>query len=814
VAGTGRAVGPEVSAPRSRVRVPDPAPLLHPRSVAVVGANERAGSYGDVIFRNLAAAGFEGAVYGVNPKRGEVHGRPCVPTVADLPEPVDAVVVAIPAAACAPVLIEVGERGCGGAIVLAAGFGETAAGRPLEEELRAAARVAGIPVCGPNGNGVVSVAARSPLWGDSVERLTPGPVAVITQSGNFGVNALGSDRGLGFHTVVSTGNSAVLEPSDWLEALAATEGVGSIALMLESDGDGARLARALGTCAEREIGVAVLKVGSSEGGARAAGAHTGALAGDQRVFTALLEEAGAAQATEPGELLELARALAVPAARPTRRQGRVAATTGGGGTIAASTPIAAGAGRDDVSAADSARPAPRPGLAILTCSGGDSGMAADLAAKRGLELPELSPATGERLGAVLPSAATVGNPLDYTSMLWDDHEALEEVAAAVSSDPAIDQLLLLFDQPRGLDPEVAVGWEAVRRALLAGAARGHAATILASTLPELLDPDTATELMKGGRVATAAGLGAAIACAEALRTRLADPERLREIATAAESGRDGGAGQGRTASTEGAESGGGADDGEPSADGTKATAIASGGAAGGSSGGTARGGPTGAGRVGPTDPIDGALGETEAKRLLAEGGLSVPDGSVAVDVAGAVNVALSVGLPVALKLSSPALLHKTEAGALALDLRTEEDVRDAAERLLALPAAAGATLLVERMAGDGVELIFAVRRDGVVPALLIGVGGIWAEALDDVALVPLPASTERVERALRGLRAASLLTGARGGPAVDLAAAAHFGSRLGELALERGLDLLEVNPALASPHGCIALDAVAIRPSS
>jgi hypothetical protein len=130
-----------------------------------------------------------------------------------------------------------------------------------------------------------------------------------------------------------------------------------------------------------------------------------------------------------------------------------------------------------------------------------------------------------------------------------------------------------------------------------------------------------------------------------------------------------------------------------------------------------------------------------------------------------------------------------------------------------LPAAAGATLLVERMAGDGVELILAVRRDGVVPALLLGVGGIWAEALDDVALVPLPASAERVERALRGLRAASLLTGARGGPAVDLTAAARFGSRLGELALEHGLDLLEVNPALASPTGCVALDAVAIRPT-
>jgi acetate---CoA ligase (ADP-forming) len=718
----------------------DLSPLLRPHSVAVVGANDRPGSYGDVIFRNLAAAGFEGAVYGVNPKRAEVHGRPCVARVADLPEPVDAVVVAIPAAACAPVIVEAGERGCGGAIVLAAGFGETPAGRPLEDELRAAAARVRLPLCGPNGNGVVSAAARAPLWGDSVERLTPGPVAVITQSGNFGVNALGSERGIGFHTVVSTGNGAVLEPSDWLEALAATEGVGSIVLMLESDGDGAKLARALADCAERGIGVAVLKVGSSEGGARAAGAHTGALAGDQRVFAALLEEAGAAQASEPSELLELARALATPGARPSRRGG----------------------------------------LGILTCSGGDSGVAADLAERRGLALPELSPPTRERLAEVLPSAATVANPLDYTSMLWDDRAALEEVAAAVSSDPAIDQLLLLFDQPRGLDPEIAEDWEAVKRALLAGAARGHAATMLGSTLPELLDPDGAAALGAEG-VATAAGLGAAIACAAALRTPPADPKRLREIAAATESGTHGRAAR----------------------DGTKGSEADAG-----------REARTGDGRGGRSGAVDraagnGRIGEAEAKRLLAAGGLGVPEGAVASDIAGAVEAAREVGVPVALKLSSPSLLHKTEAGALALDLRDEDEVREAAARLLALPEAADATLLVERMAGEGVELIFAVSRDGVVPALLVGIGGIWAEALDDVAIVPLPASPARVERALRGLRAAPLLTGGRGGPPVDLAAAARFGSRLGELALEHDLDLLEVNPALASPRGCVALDAVA-----
>jgi acetate---CoA ligase (ADP-forming) len=750
---------------------PDLTPLLRPHSVAVVGANDRPGSYGDVIFRNLAAAGFEGAVWGVNPKRDEVHGRPCVARVADLPEPVDAVVVAIPAAACAPVIVEAGERGCGGAIVLAAGFGETAAGVPLEDELREAAARAGLPVCGPNGNGVVSATARAPLWGDSVERLTSGPVAVITQSGNLGVNALGSERGIGFHTVVSTGNGAVLEPSDWLEALAATDGVGSIALMLESDGDGAKLAHALAACAERGIGVAMLKVGSSEGGAQAAGAHTGALAGDQRVFAALLEEAGAAQASEPSELLELARALAVGAVG----SGEAGAATGSGGRCAADR--------------RSARPTRRGGLAILTCSGGDSGVAADLAERRGLALPELSPATRERLGEVLPSAATVANPLDYTSMLWDDHAALEEVAAAVSSDPTIDQLLLLFDQPRGLDPEIAADWEAVKRALLAGAARGHTATMLGSTLPELLDPDSAAALGAEG-VATAAGLGAAIACAAALRTPPADPKRLREIAAATESGGRGEAARDRIAargSEAGPERGAGT---EGEADARREI---------GRSGRATGAMPTGNGR----------LGEAEAKRLLAAGGLGVPEGAVATDIAGAVDAAREIGTPVALKLSSPSLLHKTEAGALALDLQDEDEVREAAAALLALPEAADATLLVERMAGEGVELIFAVSRDGVVPALLVGIGGIWAEALDDVAIVPLPASPPRVERALRGLRAAPLLTGGRGRQTVDLTAAARFGSRLGELALEHDLDLLEVNPALASPRGCVALDAVA-----
>jgi succinyl-CoA synthetase beta subunit len=206
----------------------------------------------------------------------------------------------------------------------------------------------------------------------------------------------------------------------------------------------------------------------------------------------------------------------------------------------------------------------------------------------------------------------------------------------------------------------------------------------------------------------------------------------------------------------------------------------------------------------------GWLGEAEAKRLLADAGLPVPEFGVAAGADAAISLAAEIGGPVAVKLSSPALRHKSEAGAIALGLEGPDEVREAAERLLALPAAAGAELLVEAMTGGEAELLIAARRDGVVPALVVGLGGVWTEALDDVAIVPLPASPERVERALGGLRGAAVLHG-RGSAPLDLPAAAEFASRLGRLLLEEGLDLIEVNPAALGRSGCVALDALARR---
>jgi succinyl-CoA synthetase beta subunit len=183
----------------------------------------------------------------------------------------------------------------------------------------------------------------------------------------------------------------------------------------------------------------------------------------------------------------------------------------------------------------------------------------------------------------------------------------------------------------------------------------------------------------------------------------------------------------------------------------------------------------------------------------------------AADPDGAAAAAAALGFPVALKLSSPALQHKSEAGAIELDIGDEGAVREAAARLLALPAAVGAELIVEAMAPVGVELLVAARSDAVVPALVVGLGGVWTEALDDVVIVPLPAVPSRVEEALRSLRGTALLTGGRGREPIDLGAVSVAASRAGEVLVDEDLELVELNPLIAGPDGCTAVDAVARR---
>src|SRR3954463_12346089 len=286
----------------------DLARLMSPRSIAVVGATPRPDTYAHETLRNLEVLGYDGEVWGVHPRHREVLGRAVFPSLGDLPAPADAVVVAVPAAGVPAVIHEAGATSCGGAVVFGAGFAEGGA-VALEDGLVAAAVRHGLPVIGPNCDGMVRLHERAALWGDALRPQEPGAVALVSQSGNLAVNALATRRGLRLHTVVSCGNQAVLDAGDLLAFLAGDDGVRSIALYVEDDGDAPRLCEALARCAERGVGVAGLKAGASPAGASAAATHTGAVAGDHRVFRALVEEAGAAWARDGHGLVELAKAL-------------------------------------------------------------------------------------------------------------------------------------------------------------------------------------------------------------------------------------------------------------------------------------------------------------------------------------------------------------------------------------------------------------------------------------------------------------------------------------------------------------------------
>jgi acetate---CoA ligase (ADP-forming) len=599
-------------------------------------------------------------------------------------------------------------------------------GRADHDDLVAAAHRHGLPVCGPNCNGIVSPRSRTALWGDAFAAQEYDPahptVALISQSGNVAVNALATRRGLRFHTVIASGNQAVLTAADYLEFLAGESDLGAVALYLEDDG-GPRLVDGLAACADAKVPVVVLKVGRSAAGARAAAAHSGALAGDQRVFRSLVAEAGAVWADDVHELLELSKTIA------TRR-----------------------------------RAAPRPtsarGLAIMTCSGGDSAQGADEAQALGLELPALAPQTEARLAELLPSAATVANPLDYTAMIWGDVQALGELVRVLGEDPSIGQVLVFYDQPHGMTGAPAESWRAVREGVMLGARLSPVPVMVSSTLPELLDDDAAAEFAAAG-VPAAAGLRTGLRCAAAAlatgpgASAGAGPERLRAIAAAARA----------------------------------ATATASAG--------------------------DGDwLPEHVAKDLLRVAGVAVPYGLAVDGEQDAVAAWRELDGPVALKLSAARVQHKTELGGVALGLDSESDVRRAHRAMAPLADAHDGVILVERMAPPGVELIVAAHTDGIVPALIVGLGGIWTELLDDVVVVPLPADAARVQRAIATLRGAPLLLGGRGRPGADVPALARLAAQVGALLLERGLATVECNPVLVGEPcgGAVAVDA-AIRTS-
>ena len=470
-------------------------------------------------------------------------------------------------------------------------------------------------------------------------------------------------------------------------------------MYLEGLQDPPAFVAAAGKALDRRVPIVVVKAGVSEAGAIVAATHTSSLAGDEAIYDALFERLGVVRAASMPALIETLKALTTTGPLGGRR------------------------------------------LAVLTCSGGESALAADAASAAGFVLPPPSPGAREAIARELPWYAAVSNPLDFTTALWGLEQPLTRVFSALAGD-GHDGVLLVLDPP---PPGFAHGAEvdAAIRAGRAAASAAHLPFAVASTLPEAWRPDRVRELAADGAAALAGVPEAFSAWGACARWG----ERL-----------------GRR---------------EP---------------------------PPHAGPAGT--PAGSLLDEAASKALLAAAGVRLPAGElVAVGEAG--RAAGRIGFPVAAKLVSAELPHKGAAGALRLGLRTAAEVDAAVDEMVAAvaPVVCRGVLVEQMVAGAVAEVLVGVKRDPVFgPVLVVGTGGSDVELIADIVPLLPPVTTAAIERAITRLRCHARLRdgGADIGSLVEtIASVAAFAEARATTLVE-----LDVNPLLALPTGCIAVDAL------
>jgi len=423
--------------------------LFSPRSIAVFG-----GAAAAEVVRQCRALGFAGELWPVHPRRTLLEGLPCYPDVASLPGAPDAAFVAVPAAATVEVVRELAARGAGGAICYASGFAEVGGeGVALQQGLVTAS--AGMALLGPNCYGLLNYVDGVALWPDQHggERVARG-VALITQSGNMGLNLTMQRRHLPLAYLITVGNKAGDRMDAIVEALLQDERVTVIGLHIEGLDDVAAFSRVALKALQRGVPLVALKAGRSELGARTTMSHTSSLAGPDTLYDALFQRYGVARVFDMAGLLETCKLLHVHGALAGRR------------------------------------------IASASCSGGEASLVADLAATHGLDMPPLTADAQNRLEAVLGEKVTVANPLDYHTYIWGDLAASTECFGGLMA-CGFDAHLLVLDLPRA-DRCDGASWTTTLDAFIAAQqATGAAASVLA-TLPEGMPDAVAQRLLAHG----------------------------------------------------------------------------------------------------------------------------------------------------------------------------------------------------------------------------------------------------------------------------------------------------------------------------
>ncbi len=399
--------------------------LLRPRAVAVVGASEKSGFGGDTCRNILENQTDTSHVYPVNPKKETVFGKKCYPTLADLPEEIDLVILCTSQKTIVDFLKQAKAKGAGAAVVYASGYSEvgTAEGKAFEKELVDAAKALDMVVMGPNCAGYIN-------FGDDIFSFAfigdykgkKGNIGFVSQSGQFCIDMMKSAE-MKYSFAISAGNSAMVQMEDYLNFLIDDSNTKVIALYLEGIKNPHKFEACLQKAMEKKKPVVILKAGRSPKGQATAASHTGSMAGSDKTYDAVFEKFGVIRADDMQDLRSTASLLATLRVLPKK-----------------------------------------PAFSAMCLSGGETAVSADTGFLHGIEYPDFSEATLKKLNDMLPDFATPRNPLDMTAALCYDADAFASGITTVMSDPSIEMGLVGLTISDKVTVSNDIMFEGIRRA--------------------------------------------------------------------------------------------------------------------------------------------------------------------------------------------------------------------------------------------------------------------------------------------------------------------------------------------------------------
>ncbi|MDX1510582.1 MAG: acetate--CoA ligase family protein [Nitriliruptorales bacterium] len=683
--------------------------FFQPRTVAIVGASDtpkRPNTAMTIKIRRWAEhAG--ATIFPVNPNRDTVDGLPCFATMADLPEPVDLVcfLVGDPI----EVLPDAIAAGARFGVVFAAGFAEVGDdGEQREADLAELIAASDLRVLGPNTNLNAFELFREDLPGKAI--------ALITQSGHQGRPVFQAQQlGIKLSHWAPTGNEVDLEFADFASWFSRQEDVGAIAAYIEGFKDGRSLLLAADEAARNGVPIVAVKVGRTDEGQSMAKAHTGHLTGSDEVISAAFRQYGI---TRVDGLDELTDTAALFARCPSPPKG--------------------------------------DGVCIYAISGGTGAHMADMAAAAGLSLPDLEPATQDKLREVIPDYLRVSNPVDSGGPPSGDAVKGPIILDAILDDPNVDVVICpITGAVHSMSLQLA-------KDLVAASKRTDKPICVIWGSPDSED-EAYKDILLNSQVPVFRTFANCVNAVRAwfdwhgFQQRYSSPfASSAEVSPAAAEVRE---------------------------------VIGS----------------------------RSALSEVASKNIIARYGVPVGREVLAATAEEAAAAAREIGRPVVLKAVSPDLGHKSELGLVRVGVGIE-DAGDVAAALFGraaevAPEAVLEGVLVAEMASGGVETVVGIATDDLFgPVVMFGLGGVFVEVLEDVTFRVPPFDRDEAHRMIREVKGFPLLEGVRGGEPADLEALVDVIMGVERMAMELAdcVAELDINPLLVGPSGVVALDALVV----